>query len=256
MIYPGYLLNPGDMFQVEPERVLYATGAPKDVVERRATRRLRQKNSPSTEDKPETDPEETTSPENPAPTRSPAPEKLRKTLTELLKKAKSVVATPSADLTARRKHDIRAFQQTLKRTLSRTDPVTGSLEQQYLDMAQNLNISLPEVDPEPDASDSPPVPVNAKKLAISDAEKALLKQAMADARSNPVDPSKPYATPWRPRDYMSVFAFIPKYLEVHHRVCSAVYLRHPVARPGAGEVPTPYGVEFNSLVFSWYLRRR
>ncbi len=29
MIYPGYLLNPGDMFQVDIERVLFATGAKK-----------------------------------------------------------------------------------------------------------------------------------------------------------------------------------------------------------------------------------
>lgn len=29
MIYPGYALNPGDMFQVEPSSVMFATGAPK-----------------------------------------------------------------------------------------------------------------------------------------------------------------------------------------------------------------------------------
>ncbi len=29
MVYPGYWLNPGDMFQVEPSSVMFATGAPK-----------------------------------------------------------------------------------------------------------------------------------------------------------------------------------------------------------------------------------
>ncbi|KAJ4982482.1 30s ribosomal subunit, partial [Stagonosporopsis vannaccii] len=29
MPYPGYMLNPGDMFQVEPASVMFATGAPK-----------------------------------------------------------------------------------------------------------------------------------------------------------------------------------------------------------------------------------
>lgn len=29
MVYPGYLLNPGDMFTVEPDLVMFATGAPK-----------------------------------------------------------------------------------------------------------------------------------------------------------------------------------------------------------------------------------
>ena len=84
----------------------------------------------------------------------------------------------------------------------------------------------------------------------------MLKQALENARENPVDPSRPYATPWRPREYMSPFAFVPRYLEVHHKVCSAVYLRHPVARPGLGEVPTPYAIETNGLAFNWYLRRR
>lgn len=32
--------------------------------------------------------------------------------------------------------------------------------------------------------------------------------------NNPIDVTKPYATPWRPRDYLPPFAFIPRYLEV------------------------------------------
>ena len=55
---------------------------------------------------------------------------------------------------------------------------------------------------------------------------------------------------------MSAFAFIPRYLEVNHNVCSAVYLRHPVARPGLAEVPSPISNETASLAFNWYLRRR
>lgn len=256
MNYPGYLLNPGDMFQVEPERVLYATGATKDASERRDTRRSRKTTSSSIdEDEPVTDAQESP-PEKPA---KPAPSPLdnpRRILTSLLNQAKSVVRTSSADLTANRKKDIRGFQRTLKRTLSRTNPITDETEEQFQDLAQKLNISSAEAGTEPDAYDSPSQPVDAKQLAISDAEKALLKQAIANAKENPVDPSKPYATPWRPRDYMSAFAFIPRYLEVHHRICSAVYLRHPVARPGWGEVPTPYGIDTNTLAFNWYLRRR
>ena len=75
-------------------------------------------------------------------------------------------------------------------------------------------------------------------------------------RDNPVDFSKPYATPWRPRDYMSAFAFIPRYLEVNQNICAAVYLRHPVARPGLSEVPSPFGEGIGTAAFAWYLRRR
>lgn len=67
---------------------------------------------------------------------------------------------------------------------------------------------------------------------------------------------KPYATPWTPRPYMSAFAFIPRYLEVHHAICSAVYLRHPVARPGFSEVPSPFPESALQLAHNWYLRRR
>ena len=38
MTYPGYLLNPGDMFQVEPDRVLFVTGAPKETEDVKATK--------------------------------------------------------------------------------------------------------------------------------------------------------------------------------------------------------------------------
>ncbi|KAG6093846.1 hypothetical protein E4U30_003963 [Claviceps sp. LM220 group G6] len=73
---------------------------------------------------------------------------------------------------------------------------------------------------------------------------------------NPVDDSKPYATPWKPRPFMSAFAFIPRYLEVNPNICAAIYLRHPVARKGMAEVPTPFGYLTSQLAHNWYLRRR
>lgn len=95
-----------------------------------------------------------------------------------------------------------------------------------------------------------------KKVAVIDENSAEFREALARARENPVDESKPYATPWEPRPYMSAFAFIPRYLEVNHNICSAVYLRHPVARPGLAEVPSPFPTENLQLAFNWYLRRR
>lgn len=90
--------------------------------------------------------------------------------------------------------------------------------------------------------------------ARKDAE--LLHAALERLKENPIDESKPYATPWKPREFMSAFAFIPRYLEVNQNICSAVYLRHPVARPGLAEVPTPFHGETMGLAFNWYLRRR
>lgn len=252
MVHPGFQLNPGDMFQVEPDRVLYATGATKDAAERRATRKFRSKVSSDDESMHESTSKEPP-PKKPKSSEPSTPTHPRTKLSKLLEQAKSVLSTPSQDLTAKRKRDLRAFQQALKRTISRPTSLTESLDAQVLEMAHKLNISVIEDAPGPDL---PSAPLDPKQAAISDAEKALLKQALAEAKENPIDPSKSYATPWRPREYMSAFAFIPRYLEVHHKVCSAVYLRHPVARPGLGEVPTPYPIETNALAFNWYLRRR
>ena len=270
MIYPGYQLNPGDMFQVDPERVLYATGAPKDRTERRAGRKLRalraaQKEAAAEETTSDPEPAaEPQTPSSPPPSESTAPAKSTKeTLQSLLAQAKLILTTPSQTLTARRKQDLRAFQRTVKRTLSRPDAFST---------ATSLDAQLSEITAKmaPEKSDSTPSPttpeedipqlstpaLQAQAAELTPQQLDTLRLALQEARDNPIDASKPYATPWRPREWMSAFAFIPRYLEVHHKICSAVYVRHPVARPGLAEVPTPYSLHVNGLAHNWYLRRR
>ncbi|KAL8906707.1 MAG: hypothetical protein Q9171_006168 [Xanthocarpia ochracea] len=268
MIYPGYLLNPGDMFQVEPERVMFATGASKDARERRAGRKARQKlqgSAAKPQDGLPSDADAAPSTENPPSTPTadePSPENNKQTLQSLLSQAKTLLTNPStaSNLSGKRKQDLRAFQRLLKRTLSRTRGqnifpqqstiLTDSLDAQLQELAQKLNLNpAPPADEKIDPRDLGPE-------TLTPENSSLLRKALAEARENPIDATKPYATPWRPRPFMSAFAFIPRYLEVHHRICSAVYLRHPVARPGLGEVPTPFGNDVNSLSFNWYLRRR
>ena len=271
MIYPGYQLNPGDMFQVEPERVLFATGAQKDRQERRAGRRLKNKAQSASEF--EETPDTTHSP--PITTDSPdisLPAESKIDLRDLLEQAKSILSTDST-LAAKRKQDLRSFQRLLRRTLSRSTTstvLTNSLDAQLKELTSRLHLNIEAPAPAPQGIDedkiaessgrweiltpSPP-PVQTTRT-LQREEEAAIRAALAEARENPIDPSKPYATPWRPREWMSAFAFVPRYLEVHHKICSAVYLRHPVARPGLAEVPTPYSEEVNGLAFNWYLRRR
>jgi hypothetical protein len=82
-----------------------------------------------------------------------------------------------------------------------------------------------------------------------------LSRILAQDEINPMDETKPYHTPWQPRPYMSAFAFIPRYLEVNPKICSAVYLRHPVARKGFAEVPTPFNYLTSQLAHGYYLER-
>jgi len=59
-------------------------------------------------------------------------------------------------------------------------------------------------------------------------------------------------------DYATPFIFVPAYLEVSFPTCSSVYLRHPTARPGYSEVPTPYNAdgEVVRLAWEWYAKVR
>ncbi|KAI9765549.1 MAG: mitochondrial 37S ribosomal protein nam9 [Candelina submexicana] len=257
MIYPGYLLNPGDMFQVEPERVLFATGAGKNKEERRAGRVLARKATPAKEEDADEAHETTavTASEegsgNPSNVPS-APKDPKVMLKGLLAQARNVLSDSSENLPAKRKQDLRAFQQTVKRTLARSPHSTPTTITDCLDAElQELTSKLTLVDRKPTQQQEPP-----ENDELPDADKKALQAALREVRENPIDSTKPYATPWRPRDYMSAFAFIPRFLEVNQNICSAVYLRHPVARPGLGEVPTPFSNETNQLAFNWYLRRR
>lgn len=306
MRYPGYLLNPGDMFQVDPERVMFATGAPKDKFERREARVERKKAAKTEEakDKVEGEGEEAKEPkENDAEVeaKEAEAEKLdtRETLKKLLTQAKTIMSKDKDDLAAKRKQELRGFQKAVRRVMSRAGSsqsvLTDNLETQFSELMKLLKATkiqdkgakgtknsksesaTPAESESKDAEEAPESadsekPTEALTEAfrqatqnpegevdtseLTEEEFDVLKRALVQMRNNPVDNTKPYATPWRPRDFMSAFAFIPRYLEVNQNICAAVYLRHPVARPGLSEVPTPFSERISTGAFSWYLRRR
>ena len=286
MRYPGYLLNPGDMFQVEPERVMFATGQtkqPLEAIEEAEEEAEGEANEAEAED---------------ADVQAEAAEKKvaeetedvdidrdpRDLLKDLLKQSRSILASPKEGLVAKQKQELRTFSAAVKKMLSRSKSstiLTDSLGAQFAELQNQLKIqrqskksSLPSEQRPKDnfghAEVSSPEAFatsegtgfaetdNTEPYAntITDNEYDDLQAALLTMTENPVDDSKPYATPWRPRDYMSAFAFIPRYLEVNQNICAAVYLRHPVVRPGMGEVPTPFGEDINSVAHTWYLRRR
>lgn len=300
MRYPGYLLNPGDLFQVDPERVMFATGAPKDKHERRAGRVARRQAKKQ---------EESGSEESAAAEQKEKPEEAeendntemdpRETLKSLMNQAKTILSTDKEALPAKRKQELRGFQKAVRRILSRSESSTvlaDSLEEQFSQLTSLLKAkkATPKETKNNQPSESSPAPRRSneadepspddvaesaepgealteafKKATLNDGEInedntseltddefEVLKRALTQLRDNPIDHTKPYATPWRPRDYMSAFAFIPRYLEVNQNICAAVYLRHPVARPGFSEVPTPFSEEVGTAAFTWYLKRR
>lgn len=292
MVYPGYMLNPGDLFQVDTERVMHATGAPKEAAQRREGRRLRKGIT-------QADKSENTAPTEKAPSSTEGEPALdsRNALQELLSTAK-IITAKDKDASAKRKRALRSFNKLVRSTLSRTgsgasqDGPAASVSEQLQQLMRELNIRVedpPQYQRRDGKSLSSASETQASEATLSAAEaeaastpsnidpatgrlrsavplgetqtvrshqRAQLEAALQEARDNPVDPTKPYATPWQPRPWMSAFAFVPRYLEVHPSICSAVYLRHPVARPGLAEVPTPFDAELMSLSQNWYLRQR
>ncbi|KAF1361336.1 alpha-L RNA-binding motif-containing protein [Lizonia empirigonia] len=258
MPYPGYMLNPGDMFQVEPESVMFATGAQKQrsstarrVAKEKAAARQEAREASGGQTPRQPPPE----PLAPAATEEPTPAELKQHLRAMMDDVDGVLAD---DVRAKDKQRFRAFRQTVKRAIglwkSASPESVSTLDTQFDFLKTQLAAR----------SASAVTTPNATEPLFSPEDQAKLRQAFDKLRLetehtsawNARNAAAPYATPWRPRDYMSAFAFIPRYLEVNQNVCAAVYLRHPVARPGLAEVPTPFHVETGQLAFNWYLRRR
>lgn len=177
----------------------------------------------------------------------------RKELKKLLEESDLLAKDKKTELSAKRKQELRALHKTLRNSIGKanTKPVE-ELEKELQDLTAQLESIVLTTQPAEEAKSQSKQPQTNSEAQ----HKLTLKEAIRRARENPVDESKPYATPWRPRPYMSAFAFIPRYLEVNQNICSAVYLRHPVARPGLAEVPSPFPTDLQQLAYTWYLRRR
>lgn len=279
--YASYNLNPGDMFSVEPEMVMFATGEKKVRKDSPQSTRyrndLKEKRKALAEEREERRVEDKDSDAGAATLESnedreamsKAPENQddpKKALRSLMVRASRILDGSKQKLSGKRQQELREFSKSIKKTMSK---LRGIEEDNVDDTIDGLETGLAEIltkipvddVPREARADSSEGTDQTKPPARRDLDQTrkdaeTLHAAMARANENPIDRSKPYATPWRPREFMSAFAFIPRYLEVNQNICSAVYLRHPVARPGLAEVPTPFHQETMGLAFNWYLRRR
>jgi ribosomal protein S4 len=116
MVYPGYMLNPGDMFQVEPESVMFATGAPKSrsavarriAAEKKAARGETRTNEPK-------DREPTIAELAAQAPREVTPAELKKQLQSLMEGVEDVLAT---EVKAKDKQKFREFRQAVKKAIT------------------------------------------------------------------------------------------------------------------------------------------
>jgi len=89
-------------------------------------------------------------------------------------------------------------------------------------------------------------------------EPVLEESSQAQDTSSVKDECRTRVTPFNLPAYASPFIFVPAYLEVSFATCSVVYVRHPTARPGYSEIPTPYDAdgEVVRLAWEWYSKVR
>ena len=323
MVYPAYQLNPGDMFQVQVEKVLYGTGkqAPKRLSketpdsEADKARKLRNRvQSRSAKwNKTHQDPEEerpleqfseelrqyklhpkvkeieglTNAPHTILRKIRQLEERVKKegkldlAGSEMLEDIRERVRKALGDLPEDTKLEsmIEDFQLLLANRAALFDELVEETPEDGLALTEKATEAATSAPPTEETAEDSEAPKQVNRVAkvastLTKAQAARFKAALENDQfklsneamrnlanfirqdeENPYDPSKPYLTPWQPRDYMSAFAFIPRYLEVNHDICAAVYLRHPVARKGIAEVPTPFSYLTNQLAHNWYLQR-
>lgn len=329
MTHPSYQLNPGDMFQVDPDKVLYGTGKQKaatvmkkvssilEAGERRESvilaklneekeTRAKSEGSAAAEGEAEAENTDDANESTDSLSETESWELKTQMLESMLVDVKMVLRNKQRirELSAKDKTRLRLFRTSAKKFLSRPEESDSNvyelIEELQLQM-KSLEVEGKRLFPQQavksakgtegaeDAEDaegsaketeSKPLKHNRQRminraldmegLTEEEKERAIkimgyeeltkeemrnLAQLLKQEAENPVDESKPYATPWKPRDYMAAFAFIPRYLEVNPHICAAVYLRHPVARKGLAEVPTPFPYFTNQLAHNWYLGR-
>ncbi|KAI0320498.1 hypothetical protein OF83DRAFT_1053049 [Amylostereum chailletii] len=94
---------------------------------------------------------------------------------------------------------------------------------------------------------------------LSSTEAASSAEATPAVKEHKPKPKKAdNLTPFNLPAYASPFLFVPAYIEPSFATCSAVYVRHPTARPGYSEIPTPYDAdgELVRLAWEWYAKVR
>ncbi|KAF8901145.1 hypothetical protein CPB84DRAFT_1777805 [Gymnopilus junonius] len=98
---------------------------------------------------------------------------------------------------------------------------------------------------------------DAKPASKTDGKETAKTDGEADAEAA-TETALKKASPFHLPQYASPWLFIPAYIEVSFKTCSAIYVRHPTARPGYSEIPTPYDADGAVIRYAWewYVHRR
>lgn len=130
-------------------------------------------------------------------------------------------------------------------------------------MLQQPKATVPSATIEPVESETSSENESAVDATSADVASATYGEATTTPAAPTPEPATPTSAPSADSSAKSHFnlppfaqpnIFIPAYLLPSFLTCSCVYVRHPTARPGYSEIPSPFdaGGELMSLGWEWY----
>ena len=120
--------------------------------------------------------------------------------------------------------------------------------------SESIQVPAEAVDGESAAeADAQPGTAEASSSSSDPVSSTPRSKTKAKSRSSAETPTSHFTLP----PYASPHIFVPAYLLPSYLTCSAVYVRHPTARPGYSEIPTPFdaGGTLMSLGWEWFKRK-
>ena len=132
-----------------------------------------------------------------------------------------------------------------------------SVDPSAIPMLAKPQATTPTPPAEPEAEPSAEETETAAAAAASEtAESAPLPESSESTAPKATTPSSAVkqdtANAWFTLPaYAAPHLFVPAYLEPNFKTCSAVYVRHPTARPGYSEIPSPYDADGEVMSLSW-----
>lgn len=126
-------------------------------------------------------------------------------------------------------------------------------ETQSIGTSENTDNAETEASTTTDATDSasasstPPANETSETSPTASTSQASESSTKPEKKRGSSIPGQPFNLP----DYAAPFLFIPAYLEVSFPACSGIYVRHPTARPGYSEIPSPYEADGDIARLTW-----
>ncbi|EPQ51589.1 alpha-L RNA-binding motif-containing protein [Gloeophyllum trabeum ATCC 11539] len=155
------------------------------------------------------------------------------------------------------------FLQPLPETKSEESEATEASSETSTEKTGNEVTSEAKAESEASSKETAESQASASEEDLEDSENETEKAPSKPRRTEQLSilaelAKDPNLTPFNLPKYASPFLFVPAYIEVSFPTCSAVYVRHPTARPGYSEIPTPFDAdgEVVRLAWEWYSRVR